>query len=90
MAIASALRESAIIEVSSGDPAIPNRKLTGTIHARANKSLTMVTNEEIAASAAVRVQTKHLLSLGVVVSCVCELDAKCKVSVAVDRSIMII
>jgi hypothetical protein len=70
MACASELREPAIIEVSSSDPAIPNRKLTGTIHARLNKTLMAVTGAQIAASAAVRVQSQDILSLVEVLHCI--------------------
>lgn len=90
MAVACETLESAVIMVTSADPGLPNRKVTGTVHARASKTLTLLTDEEIAASAMVRVQTKHFLSLGAVVSCVREPDAKCRVFIAVDRSVMII
>jgi hypothetical protein len=90
MAMASELREPAIIEISSGDPAIPNQKLTGTIHARLNKTLTVVTDEQIVASAAVRVHSKDMLSLGEVLRCVAESDAKWTVHVGVERNMLII
>ena len=90
MAIASELPEPVIVEVSSSDPAVPNRKLTGTIHARLDKTLTVVTDEQIVASAAVRVQSKDMLSLGEVLRCISEPDAKWTVHVGIQRNMLII
>ena len=90
MAVASELRELAIIEISSGDPAIPNRKLTGTIHSRLNKTLTVVTAEQIAEFAGVRVQSKDMLSWGEVLYCISEPDEKWSVHVGVERNMLII
>lgn len=69
-AITSELREAAIIEVTAKDPAIPNRKLTGTVRTTEKKILTVITDEAITGSAAIRVQTKDLLSFGEVLDCV--------------------
>lgn len=82
--------EPAIIDVSSSDPATPNRKLTGTIHARENKTLMVVTGEEIAVSACIKVQSKHLLTLGQVVRCVHGPEAKWTVHVGIERSMLIV
>ena len=90
MAIAFDPHLPAIIEVSSEDPAIPNRKLTGTIHACANKILPLLTGEEIATSACIRVQTKDLLTLGEVLRCIPEPDTNWTVYVGVKRSIFIV
>jgi flagellar motor switch protein FliM len=89
MTIASELQEAAIIEVSSTDPALPNRKLTGTIHSRLKKILTMVTDQEIAASAAVRVQSNDFLTLGEVLRCIPEPDATWTVDVSIKYSMLI-
>jgi hypothetical protein len=90
MAIASQLRQSATIEVLTSDPAIPDRKLTGTVYKHGNEILILLTQEEIAAPAAVRVQTKDLLTLGKVLQCIPEPDAKWTVYVGVKRSILIV
>lgn len=90
MTIASELQEPAILEVSSSDPAIPNRKLTGAIQARLKKSLTIVTDQEIAVSASVRVQSKDLLTLGEVLRCVPEPDATWTVDVVVKHTMFIV
>jgi hypothetical protein len=90
MAIASELREPALIEVSWSDPAVPNRKLTGTIYTRLKKSLTVVTDQEITVSAAVRVQSKDLLTWGEVLRCIPEPDARWIVYVGVQRSLLIV
>ena len=90
MAIASQLRQSATIEVLASDPAIPDRKLTGTVHKHLNEVLTLLTEEEIAAHAGVRVQTKDLLTLGKVLRCTPEPDAKWTVYVAIIRSMLIV
>jgi hypothetical protein len=90
MAIASERREPALIEVSAKDPAIPNRKLTGTVRTSEKKILTLITDEEIAGSAAVRVQTKDLLAFGEILGCTPEPDAKWAVYVGVNRSILIV
>jgi hypothetical protein len=86
----SELREPALIEVSSSDPAVPNRKLTGTILTRLKKSLTVVTDQEIAVSAAVRVQSKDFLTLGEVQRCIPEPDTGWTVDVGVQRSMLIV
>ena len=86
----SLLEEPAIIEVASADPSIPNRKLAGTIQTRANKSLTLITSQEIAAAVAVWVQTKDLLTLGQVLHCFREPDATWTVHVRVDRTLLVI
>ena len=90
MTSASELPEPALIEVSSSDPAIPHRKLTGTILTRLKKSLTMRTDQEIAVSAAVRVQSKDLLSLGEVLRCFPGPEARWTVEVGVQRSMLIV
>lgn len=82
--------DSAIVEVSSSDPAIPNRKLTGTIRARLNRILMVVTGEEIAVSAAIRVQSKDLLAMGKVVECVYEQEATWIVYVGVECSMLVL
>jgi len=88
--ISSELRETAIIEVTAKDPAIPNRKLTGTVRMTEKKILTVITDEAIAGSADVRVQTKDLLSFGEVLDCIPEQDAKWTVYVGVKRRILIV
>jgi hypothetical protein len=75
MAIASELREPALIEVSWSDPAVPNRKLTGTIYTRLKKSLTVVTDQ---------------LTWGEVLRCIPEPDARWIVYVGVQRSLLIV
>ena len=90
MAIASQLRQSATIEVLASDPTIPDRKLTGTVHKHGSEILTLLTEEEIAAPAGVRVQTKDLLTLGKVLRCTPEPDAKWTVYVAIIRSMLIV
>lgn len=90
VAIASELRETALIEVSVKDPSIPNRKLTGTVRTNEKKILTVITDEEITGSAAVRVQTKDLLSFGEVLGCVREAHAKWIVYVGVKRRMLIV
>lgn len=90
MTIASELPEPAILEVSSSDPAVPDRKLTGTIQVRLKKNLTVVTDQEIAVSARVRVQSKHLLILGEVLRCVPESDAKWTIDVGVTHAMFIV
>lgn len=90
MALASQLRQLASIEVLDSDPAIPDRKLTGTVHKHLNEILTLLTEEEIAASAAVRVQTKDLLTIGKVLRCIPEVDAKWTIYVGVTRSMLIV
>jgi hypothetical protein len=90
MGIRSEVEELAIIEVSSSNPEFPSRKITGIVQARVKKSLTLTTGEEIAPSAAIRVQTKDILSLGQVLRCVAEPDAKWTVHVGVDRSMLVI
>jgi hypothetical protein len=90
MAIASEVEQSAIIEVTAKDPAIPNRKLTGIVRTNEKKILTAITDEAITGSAAVRVQTKDLLSFGEVLGCSREQDAKWTVYVGVKRRILIV
>jgi hypothetical protein len=90
MVITSKLQESAILEVSSSNPAIPNRKLTGTIQARLKKSLTVVTGQEIAVSANIRVQSKDLLTLGEVLRCVPEPDATWTVDIVIKHTMFIV
>jgi hypothetical protein len=90
MTIEQELRESAIIEFSANDPAMPNRKLNGTIQSRANKTLTVTTAEEIPTSAEIRVQSKDLLTLGRVLHCISETDATWTVYVGIKRSILIV
>lgn len=90
MAIASELRETALIEVSVKDPAIPNRRLTGTVHHHLNDTLTLLTQEEISAPADVRVHTKDLLTFGEVLRCLPEPDAQWAVYVGVKRSVLIV
>lgn len=90
MALASEVRETAIIEVTAKDPAIPNRKLTGTVRTNEKKILTVITDEEIVGSAAVRVQTKDQLSFGEVLGCIPEPDAKWTVYVGIKRSMLIV
>jgi hypothetical protein len=88
--IPSELWEVAIIEVSSSDPAIPIRNVTGTIHARLNKSLTVITSEEVVASAAVKVHCKNLLTLGEVLRCVQEPDTTWTLYVTIKRTMLIV
>jgi hypothetical protein len=90
MAVSSELRETALIEVSAKDPSIPNRKLTGIVRTNEKKILTVITDEEITGSAAVRVQTKDLLSFGEVLGCIPEQNAKWTVYVGVKRSMLIV
>ena len=90
MASVSELPELALIEVSSTDPATPNRKLTGTIESRAQKTIILPTREEIVPYSAIRVQTKHLLSFGEVLSCIRDANTTWKLHICVERSIMII
>jgi hypothetical protein len=90
IAIEQALQESAVIEVSSDDSAVPNRKLSGTIQSWANKSLTLTTAEEIATAANIRVQSKDLLTLGQVLRCSSETDATWTVYIRIKRSILIV
>lgn len=82
--------EPAFIEVSSGNPAIPSCKLNGTIQARQRKTLTVLTDQEIAVSAAVRVQSKDVLALGEVLRCTREPDAMWTVAVNVRHSMFIV
>ena len=90
MTSASELHEPVLLEVSSRDPAIPPRKLTGTILTRLKKSLTVRTEQEIAVSAPVRVQSKDLLSLGEVLRCLPEPEERWTVEVLVQRSMLIV
>ena len=90
MTVVSELREPALIEVSSSDPAVPNRKLTGTVHARLKKSLTVVTDQEVAASAAIRIQSQDLLTWGEVLRCLPEPEARWTIEVGVQRSMLIV
>jgi hypothetical protein len=90
MTMASELQEPAILEVSSHDPAIPTCKLTGTILTRLKKSLTVLTEQEIAVSAAVRVQSKNFLTLGEVLRCPPESEARWTVEVGIQRSMLIV
>ena len=90
MTIASEIRQTALIEVSAKDPSIPNRKLTGIIRTTEKKILTVITDEEITGSAAVRVQTKDLLSFGEVLGCIPEPDMKWTVYVGIKRSMLIV
>jgi hypothetical protein len=82
--------ESALIVVASSDPAIPNRKLTGTIQERSNKSITLITDEKIAESAAVRVHSKDLVSFGAVLRSGAEPNATWTVQVQVNRSMLVV
>jgi hypothetical protein len=90
MATPSEAGQSVVIEVSSGVRTVPNRKLAGTIQERIGKSLTLLTDEKIAESAAVWVQGKNLLSLGEVQSSVCRQGAQWTVHVRVNRSMLIV
>jgi hypothetical protein len=82
--------ESAIIEVSSGNAANPGRKVTGTVREFIRKRLTLVTGEEIAVSAAIRVQSRDLLFLGEVLSCVSNPKAQWTVQVRVKTSLLVV
>lgn len=90
MAITSQSQQSATIEVLPSDPAMPDRQFTGTIHKHGNEILTLLTKEEIGAPAAVRVQTRDLLTLGKVLRCIPEPDKKWSVYVGVTRSMLIL
>ena len=78
------------MEVTAKDPAVPNRKLTCTVRTKEKKILTVITDEEITGSAAVRVQTKDFLSFGEVLGCIPEQNAKWAVYVGIKRSMLII
>ena len=82
-------RESVTIEVSSNDES-PNRKINGTVQEFAGNSLTLLSGEEIAASAAVKVQSKDRLYLGEVVRSVPERQTNWAVYVRLRRTIMIV
>ena len=77
------------IEVSSSDES-PNRKINGTVQEFAGNSLTLLSGEEIAASAAVKVQSKDRLYLGEVVGSVPEHRTSWAVQVRLRRTIMIV
>ena len=89
MATVSEVGQPVLIEVSSGIGDNPNRKLAGTVKEHIGKSLTLITGEGIAESAAVSVQSKDLLSLGEVLSSVANDGAKWTVHVRVIRSILV-
>ena len=82
--------ESAIIEVWSSDPTMPNRKLRGIVQSREKKTLTVTAAEEIATSAEIRVQTKDLLTLGQVQRCTSGTDATWTVHIGITRSMLVV
>lgn len=90
MAITSQSQQSATIEVLASDPAIRDRQLIGIVDKHGSEILTLLIEEEIAAPAAVRVQTKDLLTLGKVLRCIPEPDMKWTVYVSVIRSMLIV
>ena len=89
MATVSEVGQPVLIEVSSGIGENPNRKLTGIVKGHIGKSLTLITGEEIAESAAVSVQSKDLLSLGEVLSSVAHDGAQWTVHIRINRSILV-
>ena len=81
------IREPVIIDVSASSP---NRKVNGVIENCTRKNLTLITGEETAESAAVRVQSKDLLFLGTVLRCVHGETANWTVHIDVNRTLLII
>ena len=67
-----------------------DRKLTGAIQDRASKALTVVTTEEVAESSSIRVQSKHLLILGDVLSCVRQSDPDWVVRIRIRNSFLVV
>ena len=66
------------------------RKVTGVIENCTRKNLSLTTGEEIAESAAVRVQSKDLLFLGTVLRCVRGESPNWTVQIDVNRTLLII
>jgi hypothetical protein len=90
MSTVSECQESVIIEVSSNLGVSHNRKLNGTVREYVSKSLTLATSEEIPAFAEIRGQTKNMLFLGHVLSCVPDTEAKWTTHVSVRRRLLVV
>lgn len=82
--------ESVIIEVSSSNSSVHNRKVTGTVQDFVSKSLILVTAEAIPVSTKVTVQSKDLLFLGEVLSCVADPGTKWRAHVRVKTSLLVV
>ncbi len=78
-----------IIEVTSAD-SNENRKIKGSVQQFAGKSLTLVSDEEIAVAASVRVQSKDLLFLGQVLRSISDPQEKWTVHVDVRRTFAVL
>ena len=90
MTATSDIVEPAIIEVSSLDATVSNRKISGTIEEHLQKSLTIATGEEIPTSAEVKVQSKSLLFSGKVVKCLADSERNWRIHIRVTRAFLVV
>jgi hypothetical protein len=90
MSVSSESLESVTINIMPSNNVAPSSKLNGLVHQLASKSLTLITGEEIPVPADVTVQSRDLLFLGEVLSCVPNDGAKWTTYVRVKRSLLVV
>ena len=83
------VEDRAIIHIPSTTPGVENQNVAATFSHSDRKSLILRTGEAVSESTTVTVQSDHLLFFGTVCSCVRDGDAKWRVDVRVERSIML-
>ncbi len=89
MAVTPGSLESVVIDVASSTTA-HDFKVNGLIRESADKSLTLITDDEIPVSSSVAMQSRDMIFLGQVLSCIPECGTKWTTHVQVRRSLLVI